>query len=120
MKRNLQLHTSDVVSRLAASLRYHVTPRKDRAILGVSVDATKVALNRLTRQELVASPAGEFYAIVPFEAAAVDVIDYQDRIGWLDHTATVLSELAERVEPEEFVATAKTELIPVSDQQELN
>ncbi len=120
MKRNLQLHTNDVVSRLAAPQRYYVTRRKKREMLGVSVDAIKVTLNRPTRQELVASPACEFYVIVPFEAAAVDVIDYRDRINWLDHTATVLSELAERVEPEEFVSTAKTELMPVSDQQALN
>ncbi len=120
MKRKSQLHTNDIVSRLAASLRCHVTPRKKRETLGVSVDATKVALNRLTRKELIASPPCEFYVVAPFEAAAVDAICDQYRIGWLDQTATVLSELAERFEPEKFVATVKTELVPVSDPQALN
>ena len=34
-------------------------------MLGVSADATKLALNRLTKQGLIASPARGFYVIVP-------------------------------------------------------
>lgn len=47
--------------------RYHFTSRQARDALGVSADAAKLALNRLARQGLIASPARGFYVIVPPE-----------------------------------------------------
>lgn len=55
------------MQRLAASGRHHFTSRQARDALGVSADAAKLALNRLARQRLVASPARGFYVIVPPE-----------------------------------------------------
>ncbi len=52
---------------LAASGRYHFSSRQAQEALGVSADAAKLALNRLARQGLVASPARSFYVIVPPE-----------------------------------------------------
>lgn len=55
------------LDRLATSGRYHFTSREARSSLGVSAAAAKLALNRLARQKLIASPARGFYVIVPPE-----------------------------------------------------
>jgi len=57
----------DYLSGLAAGGRYHFTSTDARSALGVSADAAKLALNRLAKQGLVASPARGFYVIVPPE-----------------------------------------------------
>ena len=62
-----QLHAKDYISSLAASGRYHFLSSDARKALGVSADATKLALNRLGRQNMVAQPARGFYVIVPPE-----------------------------------------------------
>lgn len=190
----------DYVASLAASGRYDFTSDEARQALGVSADAAKLALNRLARQKLVASPARGFYVVVPpeyralgclpadqfipalmqrlgrsyyagllsaaqyhgaahhrpqafqvllerarrpircgqvrvdfvvrrnlkdvatqsfntprgtirvstSEATAVDLVGYERRIGGLDHVATVLSELAERIDPQKLAAAAAT------------
>ncbi len=59
------------VSGLAASGRYHFTSREAQAALGVSAAAAKLALNRLAKQKLVASPARGFYVILPPEHGAL-------------------------------------------------
>ena len=61
----------DYLSGLAASGRYHFVSREARSALGVSADAAKLALNRLARQGLIASPARGFYVIVPPEYRAL-------------------------------------------------
>lgn len=57
----------EYVASLAASGRYHFVSGEARAALGTSVAATKLALNRLSKQEIIASPAKGFYVIVPPE-----------------------------------------------------
>ncbi len=57
----------DYVSRLMAAGRYTFTSSEARKALGVSADATRLALNRLARQGWLASPARGFYVIVPPE-----------------------------------------------------
>lgn len=52
---------------LASRGRYSFTSREAQSALGVSPAAAKLALNRLARQELIASPARGFYVIVPPE-----------------------------------------------------
>jgi predicted transcriptional regulator of viral defense system len=52
---------------LAASGRYHFTSLEARSALGVSPAAAKLALNRLAKRGLVASPARGFYVVVPPE-----------------------------------------------------
>jgi predicted transcriptional regulator of viral defense system len=42
------------------------------------------------------------------EATAVDIVGYQDHVGGLDQVATILSELADGIDPEKLLAAAKT------------
>ena len=67
MKSESRLHARDYISQLAGSGRYQFSSVEAQAALGVSADATKLALNRLAKQGLVASPARGFYVIVPPE-----------------------------------------------------
>ena len=62
-----RLHAKDYVSDLAASGRYHFRSSEAREALSISADAAKLALNRLTRQNVIAQPARGFYVIVPPE-----------------------------------------------------
>lgn len=55
------------VERLAAAGRYSFTPREAQTTLGVSAAAAMLALNRLSKQGLVALPTRGFYVIVPPE-----------------------------------------------------
>ena len=197
-------HAREYIAGLAAAGRYDFASSDARNALGVSTDATRLALNRLARRKLIASPARGFYVIVPPEyralaclpaeqfipalmqrlglpyyagllsaaqyhgaahqrpqefqvllakahrqvrcgrvrvafivrrrlrdvpvqlfntprgtirvstpeATAVDLVGYQVRAGGLDNVATVLSELAERIDPQELVVAARTAPIP--------
>jgi predicted transcriptional regulator of viral defense system len=57
----------EYVSGLAASGRYDFASGEAQAALGVSAAAAKLALNRLAKQKLIASPARGFYVILPPE-----------------------------------------------------
>jgi predicted transcriptional regulator of viral defense system len=191
--------TREYVSDLAASGRYHLAAREVQSALGVSAAAAKLALNRLAKQKVIASPARGFYVIVPPEyrsygclpaeqfipalmkrldlpyyagllsaaqfhgaahqpqefqvflaknrrsiqcgavrvaflarkrladvpvqnfntprgtllvsspeATALDLVGYAHHAGGLSQVATVLSELAERIDPEKLAAAART------------
>lgn len=67
MKAKSRLHARDYVASLASSGRYHFGSRDAQGALGVSAAAAKLALNRLARKGLIASPARGFYNIVPPE-----------------------------------------------------
>ena len=201
MKADLgRVNAREYVNGLAASGRYHFTSSEARSALGVSAAAAKLALNRLAKQALIASPARGFYVIVPPEyrslgclpadqfipalmkrlnlsyyagllsaaqyhgaahhrpqefqvflaksrrpiecgsvrvafmvrkrvaevpvqsfntprgtllvsspeATALDLIGYVQHAGGLNHVATVLSELAERIDPKQLAAAART------------
>lgn len=193
-----------LITSLAAAGQYHFTTDEIRVSLGVSAAAAKLALNRLAKQGLVASPARGFYVIVPpefqrlgclpaeqfipalmehlglryyaallsaaqyhgaahhrpqefqvalarnrrpivcgavrisfiarkrigevpvqsfntprgtvlvssAEATAVDLVGYAHHAGGLDQVATVLSELAEKIDPQRLVAAAQTAPVP--------
>ena len=195
-----------LINSLAAEGRYHFTSADARTALGVSAAAAKLAVNRLAKQGLVASPARGFYVIVPpeyrrlgclpadqfipalmerlrlryyagllsaaqyygaahhrpqafqvvlarnrrplacgavrvlfiarkrigdvpvrsfntprgtvfvstVEATAIDLVGYQDHAGGLDLVATVLSELADQIDPQRLVAAAETAPLPWS------
>lgn len=60
-------HARDYVTGLAASGRYQFSSGEAQKALGVSPIAAKLALLRLARQGLIASPARGFYVIVPPE-----------------------------------------------------
>jgi predicted transcriptional regulator of viral defense system len=55
------------VETLAATGHHHFDSVEAQSALGVSVAAAKLALNRLAKQKLIASPARGFYVIVPPE-----------------------------------------------------
>lgn len=71
MKSEPRLHARDYISRLAGAGRYHFSSREAQDALGVSADAAKLALNRLAKQGLIASPARGFYVIVPPEYSSL-------------------------------------------------
>lgn len=190
----------DIIDKWASIGRYHFRTAEMRAALGVSAAATRLALSRLAKKELVASPARGFYVIVPPkyrrirclpasqfipalmeyenrpyyaallsaaqyhgaahqrpqvfqvalernrraihcgavrvffyarkriaevpvqkintprgpvlvsspEATAIDLVGYEQRVGGLDHVATVLSELAEVIDPDLLPDAART------------
>ena len=198
------LSPRELIDALAAEGRYHFSTEEARAALGVSPAAAKLAVNRLARLGLVASPGRGFYVIVPpeyrrigclpaeqfipalmehwklryyagllsaaqyhgaahqrpqefqvmlarnrqpincgavrvsfiarkrlaevpvqnfntprgtillstAEATAVDLVGYARHAGGLDQVATVLSELAERIDPELLVTAAATAPVP--------
>ena len=53
------------------------------------------------------TPRGAIRVSTP-EATAVDLVGYHRAAGGLDHVATLLSELAEQLDPQELVAAAQT------------
>lgn len=55
------------IETLASDGRYQFTTGQFRKALGVDAAAARMALNRLARQDLIASPARGFYVIVPPE-----------------------------------------------------
>jgi predicted transcriptional regulator of viral defense system len=199
----------EYVANLAAGGQHHFSTEEMAASLGVSRAAVKLALNRLAKHGLVASPARGFYVIVPpeykrlgclppdqftpalmerlhltyyagllsaaqyhgaahhrpqefqlivaknrrpihcgavkvafiarkriievpvqkfntprgtirvstVEATAVDLVGYEHIVGGLDQVATLVSELAEKIDPNRLAAAART--APVSWAQRL-
>ncbi|MBU6296960.1 MAG: type IV toxin-antitoxin system AbiEi family antitoxin [Alphaproteobacteria bacterium] len=71
MKNDTGRHARDYAADLAASGRYSFSSQEARRALGVSADAAKLALNRLIKQGVLASPARGFYVIVPPEYRAL-------------------------------------------------
>lgn len=66
MKREFR-HAREYIEGLAASGRYQFGSHEVPPALGVSAAAAKLALIRLAKQKLIASPARGFYVIVPPE-----------------------------------------------------
>lgn len=197
-------HARDYIESLASSGRYHFTSADAKQALSTSPDAVKLALNRLKKQGLIATPSRGFYVIVPPEykslgclpadqfipqlmehlhlryyagllsaaqyygaahqrpqefqvftaksrrpikcgkvrvsfiarkqikqvttrpfntprgmlavsspeATAIDLAGYPDHTGGLEQSATVLSELAEQIDPDKLVAAAQSAPVP--------
>lgn len=59
--------TAEVVDEFAASGRYHFTVEQMRSVMGGSSSAVRLALGRLAKKGMIASPARGFYIIVPPE-----------------------------------------------------
>jgi len=62
-----RISTKEYVADLAARGQYHFTSVDARLALGISGDATKLALHRLARRGRIASPSRGVYVIVPPE-----------------------------------------------------
>ena len=72
MKRDSRhLSARQYATDLAASGRYHFVSADAQSALAVSPTAAKLALNRLIKQKVIASPARGFYVIVPPEYQAL-------------------------------------------------
>ena len=65
------IHARNYLLDLAGRGRYHFTLREAQAALGGSQAAAKVAIGRLAKQHLIASPARGFYLAVPPEYRAL-------------------------------------------------
>jgi hypothetical protein len=63
-------HAREYIDRLAAGGRHDFSSRDAQKALGVTPAAVKMALNRLAKRGLIASPARGFYVIVPPEYLA--------------------------------------------------
>ena len=61
------LRAGHVIAGFAADGRYHFSTPDMRSALGVSAAATRLALSRLAKKGLIASPARDFYVILPPE-----------------------------------------------------
>jgi len=68
---NRSPHARDYIENLAAGGRYHFESADVEAALGISPAARKVALQRLSQQGLIASPARGFHVVVPPEYRAL-------------------------------------------------
>jgi len=66
-----QIRAKDYINDLAASGRYHFLSSDAREALGVSADATRLALNRLDHRNRIAQPARGFHVILPPEYRSV-------------------------------------------------
>ena len=77
--------------------------------VGVSFIARKLLAEVLVQS--FNTPRGTI-RVSSVEATAVDLIGYENRIGGLDQAATVLAELAERIDPDLLAAAARTAPIP--------
>ena len=92
--------------------------RNRRPVVCGAVRASFIARQRISAVPLQSfnTPRGTILVSTP-EATAVDLVGYERRAGGLHHVATVLSELAERINPERLVTAAQT--APVSWAQRL-
>lgn len=84
-------------------------PRNRRPIRCGSVQVTFFARKRIAEvpHQSFNTPRGTIEVSTP-EATAIDLIGYQHSIGGLDQVATILSELAERIDPVKLADAAKT------------
>jgi predicted transcriptional regulator of viral defense system len=57
------------------------------------------------------TPRGTLRVSTP-EAIALDLVGYHHRVGGLDQVATILSELAERIDPQKLAAAARNAPLP--------
>lgn len=66
---------------------------------------------RMVPTQFFNTPRGTIRVSTP-EATAIDLVGYRRRVGGLDQIATVLTELAVQIDPQELAAAAKTAPIP--------
>ena len=66
-----QITARELTDQLASSGRYCFTSLEARNVLQVSPEAAKLALNRLRKQGLIATPVKGFYIIIPPEYRAL-------------------------------------------------
>lgn len=80
-----QSNAKGYVASLAARGRYHFVSGEAQSSLGVSAAAAKLALNRLAKQKIIASPARGFYVIIPPEYQSLGCLPADQFIPALMH-----------------------------------
>ena len=96
----------------------HQRPQEFQVFAGEQLRPLEVGRNRIrfflkkdlerTPVELVKTTSGRIRVSTP-EATALDLVRFYDRVGHLNHVATVLSELAEKVDAGKLVQAAEAE-----------
>lgn len=69
-----RIDAKELIHQLSTVGRYYFTSQEARLALKTSPEATKLALNRLRKQGLIATPAREFYVIVPPEYFSLECL----------------------------------------------
>lgn len=114
----------DLIETLASKGRYIFTSEEARDRLKVSPDASKLALNRLTKQGLIATPARGFYVIIPPEYRSLGCLPAEQfipdlmKIKGLKYYAGLLSAAqyhgAAHQRPQEFQTFVQKNRRPIS------
>ena len=96
----------------------HQKPQEFQVIAAEQLRSLSVGRNRIrfflkkdlerTPVDLVKTPSGSIRVSTP-EATALDLVRYYDRAGHLNHVATVLAELAEKIDPQKLVKAAEAD-----------
>ncbi|HVB56982.1 MAG TPA: type IV toxin-antitoxin system AbiEi family antitoxin [Candidatus Acidoferrales bacterium] len=88
-----------------------------------SINCGTVRVSFIARKRIIEVPVQSFNTprgpilVSTVEATALDLVGYERIVGGLDQVATLLSELAEKIDPEKLVAAAHT--APISWAQRL-
>lgn len=99
----------------------HQRPQEFQVMVGKSrrpIECGRVRVTFFVRKNLLAvpvnslnTPRGALTVSTP-EATALDLVGYYDRAGGLNQVATVLAELAERIDPDKLTAAALAAPLP--------
>jgi predicted transcriptional regulator of viral defense system len=119
-----KLETSYYVGLLTAAEYHgaaHQRPQQFQVFLEkrrLPIECGKVRVAFMMRKRLrevpvqsLNTPRGALLVSTP-EATAVDLVGYHQSAGGLDHVATVLAELAEKIDPQKLAAAASTAAVP--------
>lgn len=93
---------------------FHVFLSKARRPIRCGVVRVAFVVRKRLKEVPVQSlntPRGTIQVSTP-EATALDLVGYADHVGGLSHVGTVLSELAERIDPAKLAAAAETVPVP--------
>ena len=93
---------------------FQVFLEKNRRVLVCGKVRVRFLVRKRLRQvptQMFNTPRGRLLVSTP-EATALDLVGYQHRAGGLDQVVTVLSELAERIDPDKLAAAAATAALP--------
>tara|TARA_R110002073_G_scaffold227842_2_gene388651 strand:+ start:2024 stop:2833 length:810 start_codon:yes stop_codon:yes gene_type:complete len=114
----------DLIEALASKGRYSFTSEEAQDGLRVSPDASKLALNRLTKQGLIATPARGFYVIIPPEYRSLGCLPAEQfipdlmKVKGLEYYAGLLSAAqyygAAHQRPQEFQVFVQKNRRPIN------
>lgn len=121
MKSQRQVYYAGLLTAAQYHGAAHHRPQEFQVMLAknrrpIQCGAVRVAF--MARKRIAEVPIQEFNTLrgtirvsTP-EATAIDLVGYQHHVGDLDQVATILSELAEKIDPQKLVQAAKTAPVP--------